>query len=277
MPHPDAPPPSPDLDDLPVEPTRLPVPPLVWTLLPGVVLAALAWAVSLSGTNEALFLSLNARMNAALPAWIWAGLSLSGAVLGVIALLAPTLKTQPRWMGAALLAAPLGVLFSQGGKHHFDVMRPAGVLDPERFTLIGQKLYVHAFPSGHATTAFLTAAVILLAWPRQGRRWQAGALLLSLAILAALSRVAVGAHWPLDVLAGASGGWLCGAFGVWASTRLRFWEKPGGVRLMAIFAMATSLAMLFIDMGYPEARILQISLGAWGIGGAAAALSQDRR
>ena len=65
-------------------------------------------------------------------------------------------------------------------------------------------------------------------------------------------------------------------FTVWLSARLRFWEGPGGVRAMATVALATSLALLFVDAGQPDVRLFRIDLAAWGIGGAAAALMQGR-
>ena len=55
----------------------------------------------------------------------------------------------------------------------------------------------HSFPSGHATVAFACATTLALAVPR---------LRIPLYVLAALiafSRVYVGVHYPLDVLAGA--------------------------------------------------------------------------
>lgn len=229
------------------------------------------------GSNQEAFLRINAASAGWLSPALWSAISLSGSVLGMLALLAPTLKTQPRWLAAAFLAAPLGVLFSQGGKRVFDVMRPAGVLEPGSFQQIGQKLYVHAFPSGHATTVFLVAAVLILAWPRADHRGRAALAFLSIASLIGLSRIAVGAHWPLDVLTGAAGGWILGSLGVWLSSRLRFWERPGGVRVLATIALASSLAMIFVDLGYPQARLYQIGLAAWGIGGAAAALMRERR
>lgn len=250
--------------------------PRLWATIPAIVLTALALGLAIDGSNQDVFLRINAASTDWLPPALWSAISLSGSVLGMIALLAPTLKTQPRWLGAAFLAAPLGVLFSQGGKRYFDVMRPAGVLEAGSFQQIGQKLYVHAFPSGHTTTAFLVAAVLILAWPRDDSRGRAALVFLSIAALIGLSRIAVGAHWPLDVLTGAVGGWITGSLGVWLSGRLRFWQRPGGIRTLATIALATSLAMIFVDLGYPQAKLYQIGLAAWGIGGAAAALMRER-
>ena len=45
---------------------------------------------------------------------------------------------------------------------------------------------------------------------------------------------------------------------------------------LTIAALATSLALLFVDAGQPDVRLVRIGLAAWGIGGAAAALMQGR-
>jgi undecaprenyl-diphosphatase len=58
--------------------------------------------------------------------------------------------------------------------------------------------HTHSFPSGHATTSFACATVLALMLPR---------LRVPLFLLAAAvswSRVYVGVHYPLDVLAGAA-------------------------------------------------------------------------
>lgn len=54
-----------------------------------------------------------------------------------------------------------------------------------------------SFPSGHATVAFACATALALAVPRLALP------LYALAALVAWSRVYVGVHYPLDVLAGA--------------------------------------------------------------------------
>lgn len=68
-------------------------------------------------------------------------------------------------------------------------------------------LDTNGFPSGHTTNAAAAAlAAVLLVWPAASRRVRVGvvtaAALFALAI--GLSRIALLAHWPTDVL----GGWL---------------------------------------------------------------------
>jgi undecaprenyl-diphosphatase len=63
--------------------------------------------------------------------------------------------------------------------------------------IVGDRLVAHSFPSGHANTAFTVAALVVLAcgW----RLWPS----FFVAALVAYSRIYVGAHFPLDTLAGA--------------------------------------------------------------------------
>ena len=71
---------------------------------------------------------------------------------------------------------------------------PATVLDPE--PLVGVPT-TSSFPSGHASTSFACAYVIARLAPRLT------AVVYLLAALIAVSRVYVGVHFPLDILAGA--------------------------------------------------------------------------
>lgn len=76
-----------------------------------------------------------------------------------------------------------------------------------------------SFPSGHAAGSFAFAsfvAFVLVRSPVTGGgawRWVAAALLLLLAAGVALSRVALGVHFPGDILAGATLGTSMGVLG----------------------------------------------------------------
>lgn len=99
-------------------------------------------------------------------------------------------------------------------KSSFAFPRPAAVLPIEDFTVIGSALTSYnSLPSGHTATAFIMARLCL-----QLNHRPLFLLALSCATLVGLSRIAVGAHWPLDVVLGAMTGWLCAEFGIRAST-----------------------------------------------------------
>ena len=79
-----------------------------------------------------------------------------------------------------------------------DAPRPASVLSVESLHILGQKLKYQSFPSGHTVTAF---AGIFTFLPIIPVTWRRGALILAAGI--GVSRIAVGAHWPIDVAGGA--------------------------------------------------------------------------
>lgn len=99
---------------------------------------------------------------------------------------------------AAALWAPVGMMIAIGLNqllgHAFDEPRPYAVL-PHALVLVGRTTDP-SFPSDHAVMAGAVAAGVLLAHRRLGL------VALAMALLMAVDRVYVGAHFPLDVVAG---------------------------------------------------------------------------
>jgi undecaprenyl-diphosphatase len=101
------------------------------------------------------------------------------------------------YVGAAVAVADAG---SVGLRALIGRDRPADV-DPDPKPLIGVP-HDGALPSGHASVAFASATILAWVMPRLA------VPLFLLAAAIAWSRVYVGAHYPLDVLAGAALGVL---------------------------------------------------------------------
>lgn len=193
-----------------------------------------------------------------LPDAAWSAITICGAGIAAYALLTPTLAWRPRWMAAALAAAPFSVGYSRLLKHLYGLPRPAAVLDPTSIHVIGATLRANSFPSGHAVTAFTVAAVLVFAsrTPQLTALWA-----VPLALLVAVSRIAVGAHWPADLAAGAAGGWTAGVLGVAIAMRWRVWNTIAGIRIMAIAAVCIGAALFVSDLRQPSAVPLQYALG----------------
>jgi undecaprenyl-diphosphatase len=114
------------------------------------------------------------------------------------------------------------------GKRLIGRVRPSD-FGPFAFEPWSWKAAHASLPSGHATTAFAAAVAVSLLWPR------ARLFIWTFAVMIAASRVAVTAHYPSDVLAGAGAG-IFGALIVrnwFAQRRLGFFVDPNGkVRAM---------------------------------------------
>lgn len=165
--------------------------------------------------QQAVFLAWNTSL-AALPPTLWSAMTLLGDSTVLMPLLALSVLGRPRVWAAVLGSVPAGALLSVSVKQWAGVPRPAAVLDQTWFHLVGPALHHNSFPSGHTISAFAAAAAVLatcVATPQRGRDWVLIACGVLAATVVALSRVAVGAHWPLDIAAGAAIGWLAGLSG----------------------------------------------------------------
>ena len=106
------------------------------------------------------------------------------------------------------------------------------------FVIPGFPSVYASFPSGHAITAFACAVALGYFLPRL--RWA----LLTLAILVAISRVVVGAHYASDVIAGAAIGWLSAVLvrRAFAARGIAFRLAGGHILVKAAGKIAPALA-----------------------------------
>ena len=215
-----------------------------------------AWSLPIIAWDEALFKFINSHHSAVFDIIFWScstfgsGWGVIPAYLLFIILKAP--KTRLRFIiAASAVTLIIGGLLSTTIKRYVDRPRPTiyfvapspGIppaapspttppaltaestrsVDPARaFAVhnIGPRYRDHSFPSGHTWTAFAIAMLMVLFFGR--RYWWT--FLIAAAI--GYSRIYVGVHFPLDVLAGGCFGTLL-AFLVW---RISLWVAPQQAR-----------------------------------------------
>lgn len=170
------------------------------------VLLLLVSMLMLLCLNQVLNLNLFHAINGlspGVPQWLQLAITDlgHGSTLGTIVLIC--LLRRPELMPQVLTASLLSMILVPLLKQYFDAPRPAATLD--FLYIVGETRLHHSFPSGHSTSAFLFAGTLLMVMQDKKSKW---ALLMG-ASMVALSRILVGAHWPVDVLAGALLGLSC--------------------------------------------------------------------
>ena len=229
--------------------------------------------VVLTGSNEALFLLVN-RIGPATSDLFWANVTLIGDATVGFALCLVLWRRRPDLLWAAAFVALLGTLWVHGFKPLFDIPRPPAVLG-DTAHVIGRAYKAHSFPSGHATTAFAIGGLFFLG----ARSVALRSAILAIAIVAALSRSVVGVHWPLDILAGAFGGWLSAVAALSLSGRMKsLGEKQTVQWLLALLAGACAVALVLGHPDdYPDAMLFERLIGFACLAAAAAAGWRDAR
>lgn len=200
---------------------------------------------------HAAFADFNA-LGKGLSPWFWQNLTTlgDGRILVLLALVLAHRRAELFW--AMVLVAILTLLVGQGFKPLIGAWRPASVLEPGSFVLMGKPLFLRSFPSGHSLGI---AAFVGILWAlAPSWIWRFGLGLL--ALLVGMSRVAVGAHWPVDVVTGLGLGFGLAWLGLWLAGRLRFGLHPLGHGLGILLCLGNSYSLLYDSAGYPEALVL---------------------
>jgi hypothetical protein len=150
---------------------------------------------------------LKGHQSAWLPDQVWLFITQWGDSGQALVLLLALWLTHPVKLAWLLKTWLMGIIASPLLKAAWDTSRPLSVLDPQSLRAIGHApMGGHSMPSGHAMVAGSLAALLFWGWGSRwpGLRWVA----VLLGAVIALSRTAVGAHWPGDVLVGFGAGVL---------------------------------------------------------------------
>ena len=192
------------------------------------MIAADAWAVGAAQRVPEPLIELFDRVtDLGKSFWFLAPLALALAAIALLA--APPLTPMSQRVLAAV-AARLGFLFLAIGlpglvftnlKRLIGRSRPLveGGADPFIYRPLGWNVEYASLPSGHAVDAFAATMAIGALWPR-ARPW-----LWTYAVIIAVSRVVLTAHFPSDVMVGA-------VVGVVGALLVRDWYAAHGLAFM---------------------------------------------
>ena len=196
-----------------------------------------------------------------LPDRVWAGLTLLAFGWSALILVAGADRGAEGGR-AVLLAFLLGGGLAQVLKTWFAQPRPGLVLPEGALHFIGSPvLSSPTMPSGHALAAFSIATLWVCLLRRDGRPLWLQALAWAMGAAMAFSRVAVGAHWPADILVGAGLGIAVAALCWQLQAR---WLRQGGwmsVWITLAVELLGALAAFTAREGYPQVQALQWVLG----------------
>lgn len=149
-----------------------------------------------------------------------------GDALICLSLLTLLILYAPKIWEALLTGSLISFLFAVSIKAFFSIPRPAKAFDYTTFTIIGEKLTGStSFPSGHSITVFTVLTILMFAFMPQNKNYKIPYFfaVVTLGLLFAFTRVAVGAHYPLDVLVGCLLGYISGLLGTFISRRYPLW------------------------------------------------------
>ena len=231
------------------------------------VLLGLMILVAVTNTNIPLFLVFN-RLSHYTGAGLWANLTSLGEGLMVLSLAGLIAIRWPKTAWTILVAAVLGTLLVHGIKEAVSALRPAMILPADSFTVIGPRLNVVSFPSGHTTTITAFATILYL----HAKNLRIGWLLLPLVLLVGLSRMAVGAHWPMDVMGGWEIGILIAMLSHFLSDRWQLGTRTGVQFGIVLLSIGCAVGLFWIEPQMQQALVLRWIFGGVGLASGFSAL-----
>jgi membrane-associated phospholipid phosphatase len=247
---------------------------LILLAFAGLSLLAAALA-QLGQADAALFIGVNHFASKYVPDELMSAITMFGELHWQVALISPLLLIAPRVAATVLYASPFVLIFTHVPKLLLHWARPSTVLVDHGAHLIRAPISMNTFPSGHSVVAGMIAAVVVLGWDvlRQ-RPWTCVPALAGVVLLSG-SRIAVGAHWPSDVLAGAGLGVIAGYIGVALAARFHR-DSPTASTTVAILYGACAIVLALIPTHSAVNDMLRNLLAVFGCIFAIAALTRGQ-
>ena len=164
----------------------------------------------------------------------------------------------PKIWETLLTASIVSALLSAVLKNLFSVPRPAASFDTTTFTIIGNALSGHSsLPSGHSITVFTGLSIFMFAFmPKKinyKMLWSLG--IVCLGILLVLTRVGVGAHYPLDTMIGGIIGYISALIGIFINRKYPIWSWINNKKYYPVF-----IALFLVCIGVLVNKILHENL-----------------
>ena len=170
----------------------------------------------------------------------------------------PAILFAPRVYYAILITAPIAGGISRVTKLALGFPRPPAVLERDSFNLIGQAIERYSMPSGHTLAAFAAACCLYFCSSQPVRPWLLPVFLG--AFLVGLSRIAIGVHWPEDVVVGAlmglAAGYLGSRLALLLPERLMAMDS-GWLRFFSLWGLVCLYALLTERLDFPENKPVQ--------------------
>lgn len=208
--------------------------------------------------NEELFLYINS-LSLYSGEWIWSVLTIFGGPLVILCIGLSFIHAQPKIALSIIPAIVLGSVLVFSLKWLFDIARPNLILEQSQFILIGMPPTSPAFPSGHTTGIFALATLIIL----NSKHYIISVFILIFATFVGLSRIMVGAHWPLDVAGGMIMGW---GIGLTTTFFIQNWKlETKKQKMLSLCLLLCSILLIFRDTGYPNVYPILLTIGLYGI------------
>lgn len=144
----------------------------------------------------------------------------------------------PKIWESLLSASIVSAIFSGVLKDIFAIPRPAAAFDNNSFVIIGKTLSGHSsLPSGHSITVFTILTVLLFAFMPKKLNYKILCIIFSIiaGLILVVTRVGVGAHYPLDVIVGSIIGYISGLAGIFINQKYKIWTWINNKKYYPIF------------------------------------------